>query len=372
MNVGFSIKLALVVGAIFLLLGNAFIIIKNYQTEWRTYQEQYLQLVAEKTIEPQMKEILKNRSPRIEQIVVTGFGKERVDRCITCHMGVDDERFKDAQQPFTTHPKIAGNHPYRTFGCTTCHDGNGRGLSVTDAHGQEKHWTEPLLHGDYIESSCAKCHPAPFYAETPHLQQGAELFRNKACYGCHKIEGVSNGKLGPELTKVATKWPRAYLEESIVVPTANNFESLMPKMQLTAEEVKSLVIYMKSLTGENLMTGPVTKFESVKAWKAAPVQEVPVTVESGKFVYEDKACNSCHTINGVGGKIGPDLSVYGLQRTPEWMIQHHINPRSLVGGSMMPDFTYSQSELEALTLYLGSLKQLTVDNSVIYAQESVK
>jgi cytochrome c oxidase subunit 2 len=79
------------------------------------------------------------------------------------------------------------------------------------------------------------------------------------------------------------------------------------------------------------------------------------------------ACNACHTINGAGGKIGPDLSVYGLQRAKEYMIQHHINPRSVVGGSIMPDFDYSVSGLEAIALYLSSLKSLTADNAVVYA-----
>lgn len=372
MHIGFSMKLALVIGGIFLLLGNAFIIYRNYQTEWRHYQEQYLAMVYEKTDEPQMKEILKTRSPRIEQLIITGFGKERVDRCITCHAGIDDERFADAPQPFRTHPKVAGDHPYRTFGCTTCHAGNGRGLSAHDAHGKDKYWMEPLLSGDYIESSCAKCHPAPYLPETPMLRKGAALFHTKACYGCHKVEGISDGKLGTDLTRVGAEHSLEDLRESIVDPKADNFESMMPTMELTTDEVKALTIFLKSLTGENLAMGPATHYQSVKEWKERKLTEVPVTVESGRNVFEAKACNACHTINGRGGKIGPDLSVYGLQRTKEWMIQHHINPRSLVAGSMMPDFKYSKSELEALALYLSSLKKLTVNNAAVYGMGEEK
>ncbi len=366
MRVSFSIKVALVLGALFLVIGNGFIMYKNYRTEWRQYQTQYLQMVAEKTTDPQMQAIIAQRSPRIEQLVITEFGKQRVDRCITCHTAVDDPRFAEAPQPFRTHPPVAGNHPYRTFGCTTCHAGNGRGLATRDAHGESKFWTEPLLKDDYIESGCAKCHPAPYLESTPILRQGAALFQTKACYGCHKIEGVSDGKLGVELTRVGAKWPKEYLRESIVEPKANNIESIMPKMELTEDEIKAMTIYLMSLTGENLMQGPVTKYVSVKNWKAQKPEEVVVSVESGQKLFEQKACNACHTINGVGGKVGPDLSVYGLQRTKEWMIQHHLNPRSVVGGSIMPDFKYSPSELEALALYLGSLKELEVDNEQVY------
>ena len=366
MRIGNTMKIALLAGAALLLLGNAFIIYRNYDTEWRVYQKRYLAMAIEKTTDPQTREVLEQRSPVIEQLVVTGFGKTRVDRCMTCHAGIDDVRFKDAPQPLRTHPTIPGNHPYRTFGCTTCHDGNGRGLATDDAHGASQFWMEPLLKGADIESGCAKCHGYTL-AETPHLILGAKLFFTKACYGCHKIEGVSDGKLGVELTRVGAKWPLAYLEESIVVPKANNFESIMPTMDLTREEVKALVIYLKSLTGENLMQGPVERYNAIKAWRAVRPKDVPVTVEAGKQAFADKYCDACHTINGVGGKIGPDLSVIGLQRTKEWMVQHHLNPRSLVGGSVMPDFKYAASELEAIALYLSTLKTLTVDNAVVYA-----
>jgi mono/diheme cytochrome c family protein len=365
MNIGNRLKLAVLIGALFLLLGNGFIIMKNYQTEWRKYQSDYLHLAIEKTGDPVAKQLLESRTPRIEQIVTTGFGKERIDRCITCHAGIDDERFADAPQPFRTHPTIPGNHPYHLFGCTTCHDGNGRGLATSDAHGEGKYWMEPLLRGEYIESGCAKCHGYGL-KETPRLRQGAELFFTKACYGCHKVEGVSNGKLGLELTRVGAKWPISYLEESITWPRANNFESLMPILDVTPDELKSLVIYLKSLTGENLVKGPVERYKELAAWKAVQPAEVPVTVESGKAVFTAKHCSACHSINGVGGKIGPDLTVNGLQRTKEWMVQHHLNPRSLVGGSIMPDFKYSPTELRAIAEYLASLVKLEVDNSAVY------
>lgn len=366
MHIGLNMKIALIVGAVLLLLGNGFIILKNYQTEWRAYQSEYLRMAIEKTTDPVTKQVLMQRSPRIEQIVTTGFGKERIDRCITCHAGFDDERFADAPQPFRTHPKTPGNHPYRVFGCTTCHDGNGRGLETVDAHGEGTYWMEPLLRGDYIESGCAKCHGYQL-AETPKLRQGAELFFTKACYGCHKVEGMSDGKLGVELTRVGAKWPLSYLEESITNPKANNFESMMPTIAVSSDELRALVIFLKSLNGENLINGPVERYRALKAWKEAQPAEVPVTIESGKQVFAAKHCDACHTINGVGGKIGPDLSVYGLQRTKEWTIQHHLNPRSLIGGSVMPDFKYAKTELEALALYLGSLRKLDVENAAVYA-----
>ena len=370
MPVTLSWKIALVVGALLLLCGNAFILSKNYGTEWRHYQTEYLKMAAEKSDDPQMKAIIEARSPRIEQLIINRWGRQRVDRCTTCHAGIDDPRFADAPLPFRTHPEVPGNHPYRTFGCTTCHGGNGRGLSAEDAHGEHKHWKEPRLKGDFVQAGCAKCHPAPYLDETPLLRKGAELFMSKACYGCHEVTGLSNGKLGPALSDVGNKWSFEYLRESMVDPLASSIESNMPILELSDDEVHALVIYLKSLTGENLVGGPVGHFSANKTWRASKPAEVEVSVESGKKVFEARACNACHMVNGEGGKIGPDLSVHGLQRTTDWMIQHNIDPRSLVAGSIMPDLEYSKTELEAIGLYLESLTELKVDNAAIYAPDA--
>ncbi|HMK39704.1 MAG TPA: c-type cytochrome, partial [Bacteroidota bacterium] len=223
------------------------------------------------------------------------------------------------------------------------------------------------MKGVYIEIGCARCHPAPYLAETPVIREGAALFHESACYGCHRIEGVSNGKLGPELTRVGAKWSIEYIRGHIRNPKAYSPLTIMPTFGLGDEKLTALTVYLKSQTGENLVRGPVAQYDSLNAWKARKPREVPVTEESGRALFAEMACNACHTINGVGGKIGPDLSVYGLQRTKEYMIQHHINPRSVIAGSIMPDFEYSQSELSALALYLSSQKKLMVDNAVIYA-----
>ena len=56
--------------------------------------------------------------PGVRQIVVEGLG--RVDRCITCHLGIDDARYEDAEQPFRTHPgEILASHDIKHFGCTS-------------------------------------------------------------------------------------------------------------------------------------------------------------------------------------------------------------------------------------------------------------
>ena len=71
------------------------------------------------------------------------------------------------------------------------------------------------------------------------------------CYGCHRIEGMSEGTLGPDLTEAGKKFRVDYLWESIVDPRANLATSFMPKFNLSDDDVQSLVIFLKSRRGMN-------------------------------------------------------------------------------------------------------------------------
>lgn len=53
---------------------------------WERHQTAYFDQA--KTLSKNEKErvALNDRSPRIEQTIVTQFGEQRVDRCMTCHV----------------------------------------------------------------------------------------------------------------------------------------------------------------------------------------------------------------------------------------------------------------------------------------------
>ena len=100
-----------------------------------------------------------------------------VDRCTSCHLGITDPDFVDAEQPFTTHPDLElyltskSPHPQESFGCTSCHDGRSRGTSfISSAHTpntpdqkhewEEKyswkkihHWLQPMMPKKYTQAS---------------------------------------------------------------------------------------------------------------------------------------------------------------------------------------------------------------------------
>ena len=90
---------------------------------------------------------------------------------------------------------------------------------------------------------------------------------------------------------------------------------------------------------------------------------------SGPALFRSEGCIACHTINGQGGSVGPDLSHVGSKRSLSWLKTQITNPSAhFAAGSsvtingqsytaIMPAHKHmSASKLNALANYLESLK----------------
>jgi ubiquinol-cytochrome c reductase cytochrome b subunit len=73
---------------------------------------------------------------------------------------------------------------------------------------------------------------------------------------------------------------------------------------------------------------------------------------AGKVYFREQNCIKCHSLNGKGGKIGPELAGVGVKRDAEWLNQHFRNPSAVVPGSVMPSFDLPVETLNALSAYL--------------------
>ncbi|MFO0932679.1 MAG: c-type cytochrome [Planctomycetota bacterium] len=324
---------------------------------WRHHQSAYYDAALGRAANQTVKDAIRQAGLEIKQDRLTGVGPEaRVDRCRTCHMAVDDPAFKDGKEPLRTHPEVKG-HAFSEFGCTICHEGNGRAITEKEAHGTEDpHALEPILTAPYIESSCARCHPEPYLDETPHLKRGRELFEKYACVGCHTVRGVSRGTLGPDLTDVGNRWPLAYLRESILVPTANAPLSQMPQLKMPLQDVTDLVVFLKSRRGRTLVEDPITVRTKTRAWKEQTPPEVPVTPETGAESVKRRACVACHKLGDADGGLAPDLSFVGLVRTPDYIERHLADPRRDTPDSNMPNFWMAPTERQAIAKFLTENK----------------
>jgi mono/diheme cytochrome c family protein len=88
------------------------------------------------------------------------------------------------------------------------------------------------------------------------------------------------------------------------------------------------------------------------------------SAEEGQHLFAQKGCIGCHSVGGVGGKVGPALDDVGLRRSPEWMLQHFRDPQSVTPGSVMPRFGFSETEARALTDFLLHLRERNVASSL--------
>ncbi|HEX7412072.1 MAG TPA: hypothetical protein VF298_08040, partial [Bacteroidales bacterium] len=89
--------------------------LKDYFSEWRAVQRDYNRYIEK------LPQKVKPSPLVLKQIWVPKLN--RIDRCITCHTGIDNGKLANAPLPFRSHSQIP--HDIATFGCTICHNGQG-------------------------------------------------------------------------------------------------------------------------------------------------------------------------------------------------------------------------------------------------------
>ncbi|GEM_PF-5017524 len=218
--------------------------------------------------------------PEISQqtIVNEEWGTVEIQRCTTCHAAIENPMFEGGvsfadfnqftpeeqrllEKALVAHPDISP-HKFTEISCTSCHAGNGRGLTLADAHGfgeaknyllgqaykdeRFERWLDPVFMGDelrvkkYYQALCVSCHPYPYVEgqgvlSMDQVKLGRELFFARGCYSCHKIDGLSWGQIGPELTKIGEQFRWEYIELSLWNPAANQADTKMPFLFSTPE-----------------------------------------------------------------------------------------------------------------------------------------
>ncbi|MEO8595811.1 MAG: c-type cytochrome [Candidatus Solibacter sp.] len=378
-------RLALAIASFVVLIVHGVVFYDQFFHRWERHQTAYFEQARSLTRNEADRAEFEARSPKIEQTIVTSFGDTRVDRCTTCHIAADDPRFAGHAQPLKTHPYSAAmgdvqrngtwerRHKFADFGCTVCHDGQGRGLETKYSHGEDEFWPDPLsgyvtqanwrkdlapkLKGkEYMEASCAQCHTGEDFAGTPAVNRGRKLFYAMNCYGCHKIDGMSEGTLGPDLTEAGHKFKVDYLWESIVEPRANLVSSFMPKFNLPEADVRALVVFLKSRRGVNFAETSLDRYKAHVANIAVVIPPGTAGEKAGEQLITDRACTACHKLGQHDGGIAPDLSYEGLIRDNAWLMDHFTNPRSRIPDSIMPSFRFPAEDFDHISAYLGSLK----------------
>jgi mono/diheme cytochrome c family protein len=274
--------------------------------EWKKYQVAYREFLLKHAKDDATREKAGELTPEVQQIYLGTLGA--VDRCTSCHAGVENPMAANADQPLAQHGgDYLDNHPADRFGCTVCHYGQGRATNRKDAHGlgHDAHWDHPVIPLEYIQSSCASCHDLAMLKNRggEKLVKGEQLFREKGCKGCHKLDGVG-GVLGKPLDGVGSQ-PVAYfpMTSPVARQSVKSEKTIYSWMKQHFDDPRNLVLgsEMKSdFTDQesDLLTTYVLSLRSgempkkYRRIRETPQQEGAKT--DGELLFK-MYCVACHT-----------------------------------------------------------------------------
>ncbi|MFQ5494993.1 MAG: c-type cytochrome [Phycisphaerae bacterium] len=330
---------------------------ENYSGLWRGIQRSYRAALRLNADTERERQSAASFDVAIRQVFLPEL--RRIDRCTTCHLGVANPEMAGAAKPLAAHPgDLLKHHPVERFGCTICHQGEGRAITAEAAHGWDAHDAPvpnamtPLLRNDTVYTSCGRCHyevdlyggqsdlyAFSFQAGSPDvtkpritkgilalslpgadvLVRGKRLVIENGCLGCHRYRG-GGGDLGSDLTYVGDKRRHDYdfthvagehtvqqwLYEHFLTPSAVSPDTVMPNMGFSPEEARTLALYMMSL---HRKSAPATHMPR------PPATTEDTALASGETLYK-MFCGACHGATGLGD--GPAAATIEGQPRDFW------------------------------------------------------
>jgi putative heme-binding domain-containing protein len=159
---------------------------------------------------------------------------------------------------------------------------------------------------------CAILVPAIGFAQHEtafDVEDGGRAFRN-SCQSCHGPDGdeIPGVDLGRGVFK------RASTDADLVRIIRNGVPGTpMPPVNVSEEQASRIVAYLRSVAASKRSTS--ASGDAVR----------------GKALFDGKgACVTCHAVNGVGGRLGPELTRIGQVRRAVELEQSMLEPGSEV------------------------------------------
>jgi cytochrome c551/c552 len=279
--------------------------------------------------------------PKIVQINVADANI--VDRCESCHMGAREPlkitpaamTLKGETKPdeyaaaFVSHPEpeLLSIHDPEKFGCSPCHQGNGRATtSIAKGHGNYEHWLWPLYPKENSEAGCQTCHSADMVLASGDVQwqvinNGKDLYRQRGCMGCHRYEGYD-------------KEP---------------------------EDLNNIGQQIKQIEGQKIDNLKQTAYLMKQADAAATNEEAN---ELNQQAVDLRVANSkldgrlqqldfqSHSLMQDQKKVGPNLKDVRLKLNKNWIPVWLKKPSDFRPTTKMPNFRLSDHQIQAISAYI--------------------
>jgi nitric oxide reductase subunit C len=98
--------------------------------------------------------------------------------------------------------------------------------------------------------------------------------------------------------------------------------------------------------------------DSLHQVNAGRTPAVTDQVARGKYVFQRKNCNDCHTILGIGGYFAPDLTKAADRRDAAWLAAYLGDPQRAKPGTTMPNQRLTQAEVADLVAFLDWVRHI--------------
>ena len=316
---------------------------KNAMTPYRSLQAEFQRLGRERARSVKAAAEYSSRPVAIRQTWLRDFD-DRVDRCTTCHLGVADPAMTEVREVFRFHPRTAhAGEGFARFGCTACHGGEGLATLEAEAHGVAKDSGPPLIPPAYIESGCGRCHTGETVAEAPVLSRGRALMARSGCFACHLVRGQEGYRSdAPPLTteplKTGGEWVRRWLHD----PKAMDPNATMPNFLLSEGDIEALTHYVFSLKVPDEIASLIGAAEA----------EGLGDPKSGKKLFSEARCISCHTVEGKGNGSAPELTKVASAASRGWLLAFLRDPQAFHQTTRMPRYHFSEAESRDVVAYM--------------------
>jgi cytochrome c551/c552 len=278
--------------------------------------------------------------PKIVQINVADANI--VDRCESCHMGAREplKITEAAMTPkggkpdeysvaFVSHPEpeLLKLHDPEKFGCSPCHQGNGRATtSIEKGHGTYEHWLWPLYPKENSQAGCQTCHAADMVLASGDVQfdtinNGKDLYRQRGCMGCHRYEGYDKepedlNSIGQQIKQIENQKKDNVKQTAYLMKEADAAESNEEANKLNTEAVDLRVANSKL---------------------DARLQQLD---------YQS------HSLMQDMKKVGPNLKDVRLKLNKNWIPVWLKKPSDFRPTTKMPNFRLSDHQIQAISAFI--------------------
>jgi cytochrome c2 len=288
-----------------------------------------------------LKKKISDWDPTIVQINVAEANI--VDRCESCHMGTreplkitpaaltgkGEKKPDEYANAFVSHPEpeLLKIHDPDKFGCSPCHQGNGRATtSVEKAHGNYEHWLWPLFPKENAQAGCQTCHSADMVLVSGDVQfltinSGKEIFRRRGCNGCHRYEGYDRepedlNSIGQQIKQIETQKKDNIKQTAYLMKQADAAESNDEANRLNGQAIDLKVANSKA---------------------------------EGRLQQLDF---QSHSLMQDMKKIGPNLKDVRLKLNKNWIPVWLKKPTDFRPTTKMPNFRLTDHQIQAISAYI--------------------